>query len=168
MKLQQPPPKQHGVITQGKTCLRRRDSFKSHSLCLVLFAVFGSWQCIRCSNYGPRIRTQHMWGVQTEVRASHNSINQTKGKFSQHNCHMDHNRAVFLPAFPLTRLRSAALPVAALQCRHARGRYATVITVHRSAHEQYLPPPTTLSSGGRCIMSQRSILCRLCEQLNKW
>ena len=55
-----------------------------------------------------------MRGVQTEVRQSHKSINQTKGKFSQHNCHMDHNRAVFLPAFPLTRLRTAALPVAAL------------------------------------------------------
>lgn len=108
-----------------------------------------------------------MRGVQTEVRSSHKSVNQTKGKFSQHNCHTDHNRAVFLPAFPLTRLRNAALPVAALQCRHARGRYATVITVHRSAREQYLPPPTKLSNGGKCITSQRSIECRRCEQPNK-
>lgn len=135
-KLPQPPPKQHCVITQGKTWLNRRDSFKFHSLCLVLFAEFDSWQCIQCSNYGPRIRTQHMRGVQTEVRQSHKSVNQTKGKFSQHKCHMDNNRAVFLPAFPLTRLRTAALPVAALQCRHSRGRYATVITVLSSAREQ--------------------------------
>ena len=55
-----------------------------------------------------------MRGFKIEVRQSHKSVNQTKGKFSQHNCHMDHNRAVFLPAFPLTRLRTVALPVAAL------------------------------------------------------
>jgi hypothetical protein len=77
--------------------------------------------------------------VQTEVRQPHKSINQTKGKFSQHNCHMDHNRALFLPAFPLACLRTAALPVAALQCRHARGRYATVITVHIRARAVIAP-----------------------------
>ena len=107
-----------------------------------------------------------MRGVQTEVRQFQKSFIQTKGKFSQHNCHMDHNRTVFLPAFPLTCLRTAALPAAALQCRHSRGRYATVVTVHRSAREQYLPPPTTLSSGGRCITSQRPIECRRCEPAN--
>lgn len=70
---------------------------------------------------------------------SHKTKYQTKGKFSHHNCHMGHNRVVLLPAFPLLRLRNAALPVAALHCRHARGRYATVITVHTGARAVIAP-----------------------------